>query len=286
MSEPADRDGRTDRIAAADGALDELVAAVAASAKYRSVCETCVRRIGARELARRGSLKEAVKATKNQLHQVAGAYLAGKMPYGAWLSELRAARTPEALEQACRRIMASHVSTRERLPILSEFYRAIFAALPPVRTVVDIACGLNPLALPWMPLAAGAEYYAYDLFTDMMAFIGQWLAMRGVGGRAEAVDVTIERPNVRADLALVLKVLPCLDQLDRSAAADLLDGLAARHIVVSFPARSLGGRAKGMATHYAERFGALADDRPWRVERIEFPGELVFIIDKGEPARP
>lgn len=286
MSESADRDGRIDRIAAVDGALDELVAAVAASAKYRNVCETCVRRIGARELARRRSLKEAVKATKNQLHQVAGAYLAGKMPYGMWLGELRAARTPEALEQACRRIMASHASTRERLPILSEFYRAIFAALPPVRTVVDVACGLNPLALAWMPLAAGAEYYAYDLFTDMMDFIGQWLAMRGVGGRAEALDVTAECPTVPADLALVLKVLPCLDQLDRSAAAELLDGLATRHIVVSFPARSLGGRAKGMVANYAERFGALTASRPWRVKRLAFPGELVFIVDKGEPVRP
>lgn len=283
MNELADR---PDLTVPADSALDELVAAVAASAKYRNVCETCIRRIGARELARRGSLKEAVKETKNQLHQVAGAYLAGKMPYGAWLSELRAARTPEALEQVCRRIMASHASTRERLPILSEFYRTIFAALPPVRTVADIACGLNPLALPWMPLAAGAEYYAYDLFTDMLAFIGQWLAMRGVGGRAEAVDVTAERPNVRADLALVLKVLPCLDQLDRAAAAGLLDGLPARHIVVSFPVRSLGGRAKGMVANYADRFDELASGRAWRVERLEFASELVFIIGKEEAERP
>lgn len=268
--------------------LQALVAAVAGSAKYRSVCETCIRQIGARELSRHQSLKDAVKATKNQLHQVAGAYLATKMPYGTWLEELRAAAAADtaagpggdALRQVCLRIMGNHASTRERRSALPEFYRAIFAELPPVRTVIDVACGLNPLALPWMSLAAGAEYYAYDLFTDMMTFIGQWLAVAGVGGQAAAIDLTSECPPVKADLALVLKVLPCLDQLDRSAALRLLDGLQARDIVVSFPVRSLGGRAKGMAANYATRCEALLAERDWQWRRLDFASELVYIIHK------
>lgn len=267
--------------------LDALVAAIAGSANYRNVCEQCVRAIGGRELLRRTTLKDAIKATKNRLHQIAGAYLATKMPYAAWLDELApltgAGGDPAALRDKCLQIMGHHASTRERLPILSEFYRDIFAALPPVRTVVDVACGLNPLALPWMPLAEGAAYYAYDLFTDMMAFIGRWLDLAGVAGEARAIDLTVACPPVTADLALVLKVLPCLDQLDRAAALRLLDGLQAARIVVSFPVRSLGGRAKGMTENYAARFSELVADRDWQFTRLDFATELVFIISKQEP---
>ena len=48
-----------------EGQLDQLVAAVHASARYRAVAEPLVRGLGARELAKRRDLKEAIKATKN-----------------------------------------------------------------------------------------------------------------------------------------------------------------------------------------------------------------------------
>lgn len=274
-------------MAADQSRLDALVAAVGATAKYRGVSANCVRRIGAREIAGHKSLKDAVKATKNQLHQVAGAYLAARMPYDAWLSDLRAAAATDdarteggPLRESLRRIMASHASTRERLPVLDGFYRAVFAELPPVRSVIDVACGLNPLALPWMPLAGRATYHAYDLFTDMMAFIGQWLTIAGVDGQAAAIDLVTECPSETADVALALKIVPCLDQLDRTAALRLLDGLAARHIVVSFPARSLGGRDRGMVANYAARCEELLVQRDWRAKRLDFQGELVYIISK------
>ena len=48
--------------------------------------------------------------------------------------------------------MGYHSSTRERLPILEQFYARALADIPPARVVLDLACGLNPLALAWMPL--------------------------------------------------------------------------------------------------------------------------------------
>src|SRR5437588_12392003 len=128
-----------------DHPLDRLVETVRTSRNYKSVSEAFIRSIGTRELARSGSLKEAARATRNKLHQVGGAYLGNQAPhYSLWLDELKAAVRSgdrEQLLSTCAKIMGHHASTRERLPILDQFYASIFAALPPVHTILDIACG-------------------------------------------------------------------------------------------------------------------------------------------------
>ncbi|MCW3641559.1 hypothetical protein K6Y57_37095, partial [Burkholderia cenocepacia] len=69
-------------------------------------------------------------------------------------------------------------------------------------------------------------------------------------------------------------------RFDRPAALRLLDGLRTPRIVVSFPTRSLGGRAKGMGENYSVRFRQLTAARPWTVRELAAPGELVFLVEK------
>lgn len=259
--------------------LPDLLAAIRGTAKYAHVSDALILRIGAQELAKRRNLKEAIQETRNKLHQVAGLYQSGRMRYGEWLDELAVgahagAQPPD--RELLRRIMGNHASTRERLAILDGFYDRVFDGLPPVRSVLDIACGLNPLAMPWMPLASGARYHAVDVYDDMMRFLGAALPLLGVDARAETRDVLTDCPAEPVDLALVLKTLPCLEQVDKDAGRKLLDTIRARHVIVSYPTRSVSGRNVGMAQHYADRFAALIDGRGWTAERIEFENELVF----------
>ena len=177
--------------------------------------------------------------------------------------------------------MRHHASTRERLPILESFYATTLASLEPVRSVLDLACGLNPLALPWMPLAPDARYYACDIYADMIAFLNGFFAQTGVHGQARICDLAAGAPDEQVDLALVLKALPPLDQQAKHAGRDLLRALNARHILVSFPAHSLGGRGKRMAENYEQRFRALADAEGWSIKRFMFPTELAFLVTKS-----
>ncbi|HEY8323257.1 MAG TPA: hypothetical protein VIG77_02125 [Ktedonobacterales bacterium] len=281
--------------------LDQLVAAVRASARYRSVAEPLIRRLGERELAKRRSPKEAIKATKNKLHQVAGAYL-DEPRYDAWQAELRTAweddgaatdtpATKEARRQAAlRQVMARHASTRERLPILDQFYAQTLAGLGPIRSVLDIACGLNPLALRWLPLAEDAEYIACDIYGDMMAFLGGYFALEATRGRpglrglAETRDVIAAPPERHADLALILKAIPCLEQIDKSAGERLLLTTRADHLLISFPAHSLGGRNKGMVENYEARFHELMEQTGIgaraTITRFAFATELAFFVSR------
>jgi 16S rRNA (guanine(1405)-N(7))-methyltransferase len=263
--------------------LDALMKAVLASSKYRNVSEELIAAIGAQALLKQRKLKDAVKATKNTLHQVGGAYLDEHIDYAVWLDTLQNAKqagVQEQLQQACRNLMSYHASTRERLPILDQFYREIFAALPPVSSILDLACGLNPLALPWMPLPENATYFAYDIYHDMTNFLQAWFALDGTQGSARVSDVLHDCPSQQADVAFLLKAIPCLEQLDKKACHELLPNIHANYLVVSFPVRSLGGRKKGMIEHYETAFREMIKDQQWEIRRLEFESELVFVVNK------
>ena len=262
-----------------------IVDSVLASPKYRNVARGLVDRVARQEAARGRAAKETIKAVKNKLHQVAGAYLARPPDYASWLDDLRrAAASPGQadLRLACRDMMRSHASTRERLPLLDEFYAQILAGLPPIRSVLDLACGLHPLAIPWMDLAPGTEYVAVDIYQDLIGFLGTALPSLGVRGSARALDVVESIPDQQVDLAFLLKTIPCLEQVDKTAGLRLLESVQARTLLVSFPAHSLGGRSKGMPASYAAHFEELVAGQPWAIDRFEFRTELVFRIRKDD----
>jgi 16S rRNA (guanine(1405)-N(7))-methyltransferase len=264
----------------------QVVAAVAASRRYRSVDPSLVRRLAVEELARARSSDDAIKRVKRRLHQSVGAYRAASpRDVDAELGRLRAAAAdPEALRAACRDLMARHASTKERLPYLEAFYPGIWSAIGAVpRSLLDLGCGLAPLALPWMGLPRDASYQAIDADAGQLALVDGFLALAGQPHVVEARDLAAasQAPLPAADTALLLKLVPILDRQLPGAATRLLGTLDARHAVVSFPVRSLGGRGKGMERTYRQRFDELARDLGKRlaaVSEVSVPNELVFVL--------
>lgn len=269
-----------------DERLKKLVENVRASAKYRDISADLIHNIGARELSKRGNLKEAVKATKNKLHQVGGAYMDERKTYASWLHDLQQLAQMDRRDELrvyLQNIMGHHASTRERLPILETFYQTILAELPPVHSVLDLACGLNPLALPWMPLARPVEYYACDIYADMIVFLNHCLPLLGAQGEAAVCDVLQACPTHQVDVAFVLKTLPCLERVEKTAGSQLLQSINANAIVVSFPVHSLGGRTKGMEAHYATTFARQVEQTSWSLKPFIFTTELAFLLTKKVP---
>ena len=118
-----------------------------------------------------------------------------------------------------------------------------------------------------------------------MDFLNACLPYLGVQGEAQVCDVIHACPTQRADVAFLLKAIPCLEQLDPLAGKRLLETIRADHLVVSFPAASLGGRSKGMVTNYESHFVDMVGDKPWSIERFVFPTELVFLVRKSHKTR-
>ena len=240
--------------------LDELVAEVQAGAKYASLDPGFVHRLVQRELPNSRNRKELVKAVRNKLHQVGGAYHEKPIDYTKWNERL--AGLPGDIHSAparqfCLEMMAEHTSTRERLPYLEQFYAKALALIQPLHSLLDLACGLNPLALSWMPLLPDTSIQVYDIYTDQAAFLNQFFAHFAIAGQASVCDLTQSVPQQPVQVALLLKT-----------------------ILVTFPAHSLGGKSKGMRSNYDAHFQELLAGLPFVVQHFDFPGELAYLLTK------
>jgi len=263
--------------------IEELVQAVRNTAKYAAIDLDLVTRLVQQELKKRRSDKETIKAVRSKLHQIGGAYLEKPIDYAQWMDQV--AKLPpdlghEDTKKFCRQSMLAHTSTRERLPYLEDLLQTCLNPLGPLRSLSDLACGLNPLSLPWLFLAKGATIQAIDIYHDQAEFLNAFFAHVGICGEASIVDLTTQAPTQPVQVALLFKALPCLEQLDKNTGRRLLTEIKAEHLLVSFPAHSLGGRGKGMRQNYEAHFNDLIHDLPFQVQRFDFPGELVFRLSR------
>jgi 16S rRNA (guanine(1405)-N(7))-methyltransferase len=260
--------------------LEQVVAAVTSSKKYRTVCADTVRRIAEREVANQGNEKAAIKATKRRLHQVYGAFERA-VDYDALYSRMEVAYdtgSEHRIKAACRQLLDVHSSTRERLPILDRFYPAIFEATGRPGSILDLGCGLNPVSLPWMGLSAGSRYIALDIDRERIRFLNRFLCLAGLDPLARCQDVLVQPPDDAADVVLLLKMSPTLERQEPGATLDLIGQLRAPCVVVSFAAKSLGGQEKGMVEHYQQQFLGWLHHRRWPAEKLVFESELVFVL--------
>jgi 16S rRNA (guanine(1405)-N(7))-methyltransferase len=256
------------------------------SRKYRSLNlpDETVRDLLEQELPRHRNSKDALKAVRHKLHTIVAPYL-GDPDYEAMIGELSSAQAagPEALREACTRILAAHASTRERLQVLDEFYPRLFALTGVPARILDLACGLNPFAWPWMGLPPSTAYFAYDIHSPRVAAINAFFKIQGVAPLAEVRDILVRPPLVEADVAFLFKEAHRMEQRQHGCSLPFWRALKVRWLLVSLPAESLSGRFQ-----LAERQRALVSeaigDAGWPVTELEFGSEIVFCIDKRHDA--
>lgn len=266
----------------ADG-LDQLVEAVRAKASYAGISIDLIRWLGAQELNKRRNVKEAARHTRSRLHQAGGAYLEEKLDLARWQAELE--ETPRemqdpALQAFCQRLMAAHASSRERLPILDQFFQQTLREIAPLSSILDIGCGLTPLSIPWMPVSKDLVYYGLDIYSGLAEFLSGFLRHVGIAGEVRVYNLlnglAPDMPPVQ--LAMLLKTVTCLELLDRTVTDRLLDSLQAEYLLVSYPVHSLGGKSKGMLATYERHFADLASRRGWQAKQYLFKTEMAFLV--------
>ena len=215
------------------------------SKKYKNVCESTVKRLMKKY--------DDIKDVKRKLHQIYGAY-ERKINY------------KRALTQPVEEVLKLHQSTKERVSFYDEFYSKIFAITGKPKTVLDLACGLNPLSFP-----DDITIYAYDIDKAEIEFLNEWFAKNNVKGKAYLQDIICKVPTRKADVAFLLKTAPCLEQQEKGISAKIISKLNAKWIIVSFPTRSIGGRGR---LNYEEQYKELLKG----AKKIEFKNEVIFIL--------
>jgi 16S rRNA (guanine(1405)-N(7))-methyltransferase len=249
------------------------------SAKYHTLAPQLVHSIA--EQAQHAHAKPALaeQYAKAKLHQIGTAYFRSVIPYARLLQSLQATTNlPERIALS-EQILRLHASTAERLPYYPAFWETIFSHLPPLTTITDIACGLNPLALAAHFPNAHWQIRASDIFADMMDFLQVAVPLLGVSIHTACQDALQAPPVHPQEVVLLLKALPCFEQISPTATQALLASIQTRHWVISYPLRSLGGKKKGMDKNYRQQFAVLAERMNWQAQELVVGDELVYIVN-------
>ena len=264
-------------------AVESLMRQVRANPKYQHITDALVWRLSEDAISKGLKPKAAVKIVRNKLHQVGGAYFKHKLDYQEKqivISHLPPDLQDEAARQFCLSLMQSHASSAERIPILDRFFRTCLEPILPVRNVLDLACGFNPFAIPWMPLSEDITYQACDIFLDMLGLIQTFFTHFNINGGCFPCDLAHQAPAQKAQVAFLLKSIPCLEQVDKTIGIHLLESIRSEHILVSFPVSSLAGRRKGMPEFYRDHFHQMISGTGWLVLEFNFQSELAFLVTK------
>jgi SAM-dependent methyltransferase len=169
-------------------------------------------------------------------------------------------------------LLATHTSTAER----EDFYpqlRKLLSDLE-VKSILDLGCGLNPLALA----TSDYEYYAYDIKEDELEIIQKFFENNKIKGHTKVYDLRkVSEDLPRTDICLVFKVLDILDK-NHSIASKIISLVPAPLILVSFSTRKLSGRP--MNRPHRIWFETLLKKRGLSFTKIFSSNEIFYLIDK------
>ncbi len=270
--------------------ITAVTSAIKSSRKYGDTSEATIRQLAEEAARQHKKPKAAIKAVRARLHSIMAPYL-GDPDYTAVTQQLTQAfanHDEERITQLCLESLEAHLSTRERLPIMADFYAQIFTVTGRPQAILDIACALNPLALRWMfpnfsnQYSVGSHqlrFYAYDIHEPRIAFINHYFRLEGLAPLARVQDVAIHFPQEQADVALFLKEMPRFARNYGDLGRPLLQALNVRWLVISYPSVSTHG-GRNLTGRYRDFMHQLIDGLNWPVTELLFEGELVFVIEK------
>lgn len=253
-------------------ALEEILA----SKKYRDIFPETVINAFSEMIRRHGKIKDADKAARAHLHAITGAFISpdeltqAKKELLLWVS---------GEEEALGRALLAHSSTRERIESADRMYDRIFSVTGKPETVLDIACGINPVYLGSIGIT---DVTGVDIHAGCAQLINFCAEAKGWKTRARAGDVILNPPEEKCDLTLIMKLLPVLETQKSGSAKALLEKVGGKHIAVTFPTRTLGGRGVGMEKHYSEWFEKNVPENLRVLERFVEGSELVYITERAE----
>ena len=141
-------------------------------------------------------------------------------------------------EENTENLLSSHSSSNERLLFYPEL-RKIISDLK-IKSILDLGCGLNPLALANQNI----EYYASDINSSDLEVVDAFFKKEGMKGKTFVLDIR-KKPLIfpKTDLTLILKVFDIIETKGHKQAEYIIKTLDCKYILISFPTKTLSGKA-------------------------------------------
>jgi 16S rRNA (guanine(1405)-N(7))-methyltransferase len=170
--------------------------------------------------------KKLNKELKKELYEIHSNYYKN-FNYALALNELKKSQGKETHEKLLKKYDSS------RFIVLKDLYEKIFRITGEPRVLIDLACGLNPLTLPWMNLAKNCEYYCYDLEQNLIDFLNDYFKIMKKSHEAFLCDALASPSALKSDVALIFKSSTCFEWQSPKSTAKLLEKISADYIVIS-----------------------------------------------------
>jgi len=171
-------------------------------------------------------------------------------------------------------LLQTHSSTKERIadyPYLKKKLSEL-----KIKSILDLGCGLNPLALA----EPGLIYSACDINKDEISMISRYFQEKGITGNAFIFDLNSGDFSAlpKSDICLLWKVLDFLGKKDIHKLKGLIDEIPCRYIWLSFSSKTLSGKPM----RYAHRpwMKRLLSGLKYKYKVHQTSGELFYLIDK------
>ncbi len=249
---------------------------------FRELSRSFLERILCNACDQPGDEKEILSKVKTQIEESTNGFRVGDISYRELISTLGddpVADLPiEDRQLYAADFLRRHESSKERLPFVRRFYTEIFDRLPPIRSILDLGCGLNPVAVLFMPVEKSIHYAAVEVAADLTEFLNDFFHFIEIEGVAFQANLLDGVPDFDADLTLVLKTIPLLENLEPGAGRKLFNQIKSPYAVVSFPTENKPGKT---SDELENQFVELFAENGWEAEKVLFPNETVYILKRS-----
>lgn len=261
--------------------LNRIISEIRDGRKYHSLNlpESTLRDLILQELPRYKTKALAMQAVRKKLHNLVAPYL-GDPDYDEVSLNLQQAFVQsdrDGVETICKELLQAHASTYERIPILTDFYSRLFSITGMPEVILDLACGLNPFAIPWMGLEKTVQYHAYDIHLPRIQLINQFMQGWGMKPLAEQKDILVEPPEIEADVAFFFKEAHRFELRQHGCNRAFWQRCHVKWLLVSLPSENLTGQ-HSLVDRQRRLVSNTLQGLDWKVEEVIFPTEIVFCI--------
>lgn len=177
-------------------------------------------------------------------------------------------------------LLQNHVSTKERLDFISQMIKDIDMTIPGIKSILDLGCGLNPIAYFLYSGNKNVKYTAVDVEKSAMELLNLCFSKMNANAQAFADDVKkVQITNV--DAVFMFKLLPLLEQQEKGASEKLINKINSKYYCISFPTKSMSGKNVGMYNKYKSDIDLLASKCNLKtIFEKEYKNEILFILQK------
>jgi len=205
--------------------------------------------------------KIVVSEVRSQLRRLSGQYQ-------------KSLKTKEDLSP--KDLLNSHSSTHERINYYPELKSVIESINP--KSILDLGCGLNPIALATKKV----EYFASDIKEDELHIIDKHFKKNKIRGSTFVLDlrnINMELPVT--DLCLIFKVLDILDVSSKKRnilAEKIIKKIRSKKILVSFATVKISGKKMNQPDRYW--FEAILISQNLEFKKFSSDSEIFYFITK------